>query len=1162
MPHGGVGYGVLRYLGRDAPLREELRRVRAEVSFNYLGQFDQLVPPSAAFGFAAESPGATVSRQQRRCHLLDINGLVSDGRLRVHWVYSEQIHQRATVDRVAHRFLAALRELIAHCCAPEAGGFTPSDFPLAHLDQRVLDRLAAQYRAEGIEDLYPLSPLQQGMSFHTLSAPSSGVFVTQVTFLLGGDVKVDLWKRAWQRVLERHPILRTAVAWQEMQQVVCRRVSLPCTEQDWRSVSPDEQDTKLEALLRRDRATGFDLTRAPLMRLTMVRTADDRYNLIWTHHHLLLDGWSFPLVLQEVVDLYNSFCQDGDLQLEPRPPYREYIGWLQRRDRTADERFWRRVLAGFGAATVLSIDTAPGGSPSEVERLEEQILSLSERLTTKLGRFAQRHRLTLNTLVQGAWALLLARYSGEEDVVFGTTVSGRPPDLPGVEKMLGLFINGLPMRVRLAPDTPVVAWLQGLQAQQVEMREYEGSSLVQIQGWSDVPRGSALFESTVVFENYPLHASLGSLAKQAGIIGARTTSNTSSPLHLQALPGARLTLRIVHDVDRFETLTIRRMLEQLEYLLQQCVDARGGSVGELSFVTAKDAEVLPNPREPLTDDWGGPVHRQFSAQAERLGDRVAVVDREEIWTYRQLDTITNQLANYLLARGVQREEVVAIYGERAAGLVQAVLGVMKAGAAFMILDPSHPGGRLIECLKMAKPCGLIRIAAAGELPREIDDCAELSSCWRLTLPAWDALVGYSSTAPGLEVNQDQLAYVTFTSGSSGKPKGVLGRHGPLSHFGPSLAEAFRLTDADRFSMLSALSHDPLPRDMCSPLQLGGTLCIPDPSLIGAPETLAGWMRSQRISVCNLTPAMGQLLTQAAPAAQIDSLRFAFFVGEVLTKRAVAAFRRLAPAATCVNLYGATETQQALACHVVSPPIEAEGSAQALPVGYGMAGVQLLVLNSSDRLAGVGEVGEICFRSPYLAKGYLGDEPLTLQRFAQNPYSGSPADRIYRTGDLGRYAPDGQVVFLGRRDDQVKIRGFRIEPAEVEAALLQHQGVSDAVVVPTGNGRGERVLAAYVVGEAASDELRRWLKTRLPHYMVPAHFVALEQLPRTASGKIDRRALSAAEPERPELEARYVGPRTPVEETLAQLYSDVLHVEKVGYMTTSFISEATPCSPRC
>ncbi|HEY0409283.1 MAG TPA: amino acid adenylation domain-containing protein, partial [Candidatus Dormibacteraeota bacterium] len=513
--------------------------------------------------------------------------------------------------------------------------------------------------------------------------------------------------------------------------------------------------------------------------------------------------------------------------------------------------------------------------------------------------------------------------------------------------------------------------------------------------------------------------------------------------------------------------------------------------------------LLPDPAAPLVPEWHGAVHERFVQVARSAPERPAILAGDRVWTYGELDAASAGLAHHLREQGVGTGDVVAVYAPRGAGLVLSLLGALRAGAAFLILDPAYPEARLASCLTQARPRALVTLAAAGpagSMPAGLEEAiATLAPFCRVDVPEDWRQAGWAAPPAGFvpaPVGPDDLAYVAFTSGSTGVPKGILGSHGPLSHFLTWHTGTFGLNETDRFSLLSGLSHDPLLRDVFTPLCLGAALCIPRAAEMLEPERLVEWLAGSGVTVAHLTPAMGQLLDSGGATGTLP-LRLAFFGGGVLDGRDVARLRRLAPGCTAVNFYGTTETPQAMAFH----PVAGEPPEGAVPLGRGIDGVQLLVLGRSGGLAAPGERGEIHVRTPYLAKGYLGDPGLTAERFLANPWTGRAGDRLYRTGDLGRYRLDGTVEYLGRADDQVSVRGFRVEPGEVQAVLRQHPRVKEAAVVAVtmpgtageGGEAGETRLAAYVVpdGELRTGDLRQFLVQRLPDYMAPSYFLTLE-----------------------------------------------------------------------
>jgi amino acid adenylation domain-containing protein len=609
------------------------------------------------------------------------------------------------------------------------------------------------------------------------------------------------------------------------------------------------------------------------------------------------------------------------------------------------------------------------------------------------------------------------------------------------------------------------------------------------------------------------------------------------------------------------------LLAQYEGVLMQIADKPEQRLSQFSLVTSGAAKVLPDPVKPLCAQWCGAVHSTFAQNAQQVPQRLAVADANEQWTYEQLDQHSNQLANYLLANGIQSQDMVAIYGHRSAALVWAVLGVLKAGAGFLILDPAYPAARLIEYLRMVVPRAWIQIRAAGILPDLLQeylttsgpDC-RLTLSRRTEIQANGMLGRHLCSDPGVVVGPDDLAYILFTSGSTGRPKGILGTHGPVSHFLHWHCEKFDLDQSDRFSLLSGLAHDPVLRDIFTPLWLSAALYIPEQQVIETPGELAAWMKRHKITVAHLTPPMGRILTEGiskttATGDDSLSLRYFFFGGASLTEQDIARIRNLAPSATLVNYYGATETPQAMGYFVV-PELKGTTQEHALPetrrivpLGRGIEGVQLLVLNAEQKLTGLGEKGEIYVRTPYLAVGYLGDERLTQERFIANPLTSVTGDTVFRTGDLGRYLTDGNIEFLGRGDRQVKIRGYRIELGEVEATLAQHPEIQDvAVMVREGETEDGNLVAYFVPGETqipTGSELREFVKQKLPVPMIPMAFVKLDALPLTANGKVDYRALPAQDRNGLEPGAGFVPAQSPTEKTLAGIWSKLFGAEQVG-----------------
>jgi non-ribosomal peptide synthase protein (TIGR01720 family) len=590
VPHHGIGFGVLAYLAEHPDARRLRSLTAPQLSFNYLGQFGQVLPRSSLFRRARESYGATHGPEGRRPYLLDIRSAVYDDSLQVDWIYSESAHRHETIARVASDFAESLRAIIHHCASPESGGYTPSDFPLATLGQQELDHVVAGRR--DIENIYPLSALQAGMLFHALYSPESGAYCMQTRCTIRGPLHVDAFRDAWRQAVLRHPVLRTWVSSDhggEGLQIVGRTASMGIDVHDWRDRAGAEREAALSGFLRKDRSRGFDLGTPPLCRLALFRTGDDCYECVWTYHHLILDGWSAYRVLNEVFACYGAFCAGRELPSFRRsPPYAEYIAWIQRQDLARSELFWRNALEGFGAPTRLPSDAGAGQSANVSikggEDHDALDLSLSATDADELRAFARRHRLTLNTVVQGAWALMLDVRDRSNDVLFGATVTGRPAELPDVESMVGPFINTVPVRVRIRSDQPLSEWLGALQEQQAARQMYEFTPLSRIREWIGTPDRRQLFESILVFENFPTDFSLDQQHSGLELSNVRSTISEQYPLVLVALPGRTLTLELKYQRSRLDAAAVTQMVRGLEAVLTAMTGRGDSTVEEIEEV--------------------------------------------------------------------------------------------------------------------------------------------------------------------------------------------------------------------------------------------------------------------------------------------------------------------------------------------------------------------------------------------------------------------------------------------------------------------------------------------------------------------------------------------------------------------------------------------------
>lgn len=1037
--------------------------------------------------------------------------------------------------------------------------------------------------SERIEDMYPLSPLQRGMLFHSIYAPESGVYVVQLSCLLHGPLNVPAFRQAWQRVVDRHPILRTAFVWVDLDepvQVVCRGVGLPWQQQDWRGLSPAAQQQRLAECQQAERVRGFDPSEAPLMRLMLVRLADECYHFLWSHHHALLDGWSLPLILKEVFACYDAAVRGQEPSLEPSRPYRDYIAWLKQQDVSQAETFWRQRLQGFTAPTPLGVKRSSSALSPQAEDYGEQSLHLSATTTSALQALARQQQVTLNTIVQGAWALLLSRYSGQDDVVFGIVVSGRPAELPGVQAMIGPFINTLPMRVQLKPQMRLDQWLKELQAQQAEMRRYEYSPLMQVQSWSEVPPGTPLFDSLFAFENYPVEAVLQEQNGDLRVSEVRFIERTNYPLTVVAGPGRQMPLRVLYEGRWFEADTVRRLLGHLRVVLEGMVVDPHAPLWRVPLLTDDERQqilVQWNQRETMYSEVSC-VHEVFAAQVAQRSEAVAVVCGEHHLSYGELNRRAGELACELRGMGVGPEARVGICLERSPELIISILGSVMAGGAYVPLDPASPDERLAFMLADCQAAVLLtQSAVAARLPQPqaqvvcLDQWLKQEAIGQRGERSMEqrdqVIVGHEdsrSRAPALQhpvgsqkvqVEPENLAYLIYTSGSTGTPKAVALEHRGLANLVRWHQHQYQVRPDDRATLVAGLGFDASVWELWPYLTAGASLHLPDEPTRFSPHQMVQWLTTEQITLSFLpTPLAEAVLAEPWPASV--ALRALLVGGDTLHHgpRPELPF-------PVVNHYGPTEYTVVATWTPV-----AAGTDQTPPIGRPIANTQVYLLDGQLQPVPVGVVGEVYIGGQGLARGYHGQPALTAERFIPNPFSRRPGERLYRTGDLARYRADGQIEFVGRADEQVKVRGFRLELGEIEAVLGQHPGVREAAVVVREDEPGQKQLVAYVVPSRGSGvrgqgsvqvdsetlipdpetlipQWRQFLRQKLPEYMVPSAFVLLEALPLTPNGKINRRALPKPDYARPDTE--FIAPRTEVEETLAKIWAQVLRLERVG-----------------
>lgn len=997
-------------------------------------------------------------------------------------------------------------------------------------------------------DSYPLAPMQEGMLFHTLCEPRAGFEIEQLVCDLRESLDAPTLRRAWEYAIARHAVLRTSFRWQGLGaplQQVWSQIALPWTVQDWSDLSGEAQEDAFAAFLEADRARGFNLSEAPLLRLTLFILGSAGFRLVWTFHHALMDGRSCPIVLREVFGRYDSFCRGENLNLPEPRPYQEHVNWLCQRNDGQAELFWREKLKGFVAPTPLVRSAAAREADSSCRHAAREI-ALSASVTNSLQSLAGKNKLTLNTMVQAAWALLLSRYSGEKDVIFGATRSCRHSGVDGAESMVGLFINTLPLRLEVQPEMALLPWLKYVRSCWVALRNYEHTPLVKIQSWSEAPGDTPLFESIVVFEHAPLDMILRSTGGPWLGREFRLIEQPNYPLTLAAYGEKALVLKILFDPCRFDDATIARMLGHLQTLLEAMAANPGQILGELPLLTDEERHQLLIERNQPRQHFppGACLHRLFEAQAERTPDAIALVSGDEQLTYRDLNERANEMAARLRHKGVGSETIVAICMESSPELIAGIIGTLKAGGAYLPIDSTWPRERIAFLLEDSHASLLLtQRRLMARLPSAL---AEII-CDEESTPAGDAVQSAEQQKQN-PATADNLAYVIYTSGSSGKPKGVMVTHHNVVRLFQATNDRFRFGPADVWTLFHSAAFDFSVWEMWGALLHGGKLVIVPYAVTRAPEQFYQLLARERVTVLNQTPSAFRQLIHAEQeleaAAPPLALRWIVFGGEALDPQSLKPWfdRHGDQQPQLANMYGITETT----VHVTFRRLTKMDLDCGSVIGTPIADLELYILDERRQPVPIGVAGEIYVGGAGLARGYLDRPALNAKRFVPHPFTKEPGARLYKTGDRARFLPGRDIEYLDRVDDQIKIRGFRIEPGEIESLLGQHPSVREAAVVVREDTPGEKRLVAYAVirpPDPAPGELRRFLQERLPDYMLPSAVVVLDRLPLTSNGKIDRRALPV--PDQPQTANEFVGPRTKLERTVAGMWQELLGVKKVG-----------------
>ncbi|WP_429385033.1 amino acid adenylation domain-containing protein, partial [Mucilaginibacter sp. UYCu711] len=990
-------------------------------------------------------------------------------------------------------------------------------------------------KSKNISSIYRLSGLQEGMLFHGLSDEEGETYKVQFKCDLL-NVNIPAFKKSWDFLIKKHSILRSAFFYDSFNipvQCVYRQVELPFMELDYREMSEADQAIAVKNYEETDHNRIFDFKQAPLTRITLIRLSQERYRMLWTTHHILFDGWSFAILLEEFLTTYEQLLSDKEVKAFNEDKFEDYIRYLERSNKEKEEAYWRGYLKGINQSTLLPF-IAPGTKrTSGIGNYKVETLSFNVAVTEKIQRYTQKNRITINTLTQGVWALLLHQYSGKSDVLFGVVVSGRPDDLPEVESRVGMYINTLPLRTSMEATYNIDTWLQGLQAEQVSSRQHQYTPLQNIQAWTGV-KGD-LFDTIMVFENYPVNKLVSSGDWSLRVENVQTDDKSNYPLSLLINASEQINILFSYNEGLLNKVYVKQIRDHFENVLLQITDNEENRLGDIKLLTRAEENLLLNDFNATATKYpkAKNIVDLFEEQVRKNPDAIAVIFGTEQLSYKELDDRSNQLGHYLQKQGVKNEMLVPVCMERSLGMIVSTLAILKAGGAYVPIDPLYPQERI--AFMLADINAAIVICNDTTRPN-LSTVAGL-----IFIKPDDALISKEAITklPG-HTPPSGLAYVMYTSGSTGRPKGVMIEQGNVISLVKG-TDFVKLTDHSRLLVTGSPSFDATTFEYWSMLLNGGSIILCSNEQLLDIEQLKTIIFNHQINIMWFTSSWFNQLMDTDDSLFVG-LTTILVGGEKLSEQHIYKFHKKYPKIELINGYGPTENTT----FSLTYEIKNINGLASIPIGRPLANRQAYVLDLQRQLVPIGVQGEIYLGGAGLARGYLNLPELTAEKFINNPFSEDAGSRLYKTGDIGRRFPDGSLEYVGRVDDQVKINGYRIEPGEIESVLNNYDQISQAVVLAKEDDNGQKRLVGYIVPADKFDKkaIQDYLITKLPEYMIPDVWVEIKSMPLTANGKIDKKALPS--PEVSEMQSKvYIGPQNKVEEKLVKIWQDLLKIARVG-----------------
>ncbi len=1137
IPNKGIGYGILKYITSQENKKGLSFERSSEICFNYLGQFDKDIN-TEVFQVSHISAGNSISLEAQRNYSLDVSGMIINKKLYMSFKYDRNEYNKTTIEELSKNYAKNLIELIKHCADKEYTELTPSDTTGKRIALEEFNLIKKRLAEIGIiepqiSDIYTLSPMQEGMLFYTLLDNKSNVYFEQMVLNIEGNIDIKLFEESFNKVINKYDVLRTVFVHEGVKkpvQVILKDIKTAIHYEDIMALEKEKKEEYVEEYKQKDKEKGFNLKMDIPIRVSILKLDHDKYAVIWSFHHIIMDGWCLSLVIKDFFDSYISIKERKKIDIEKVEAYGRYISWLEEQDKEEAIAYWKRYLEGFEhKSSVPVIKTSKNG---EEYQNREKVMVLNKDISKGLVKLAQGAEVTLSTVIQTVWGVILQRYNNTEDVVFGAVVSGRPSEVAGIENMVGLFINTVPVRFRVSGLESMEEAAKKLQRQAAESSKYEYISLAEVQLISELK--NELIDNILVFENYPMEKEIENSTQENRlgfeIKAVEVFEQTNYGINIIVSPGEEVTIRIRYNGAVYEDAQVLNLLSHINQVINTVVSRPSIMLRDIQILSEEEKYQMLVSFNNTAVEY--PKHKTiqelFEEQAETIPDNIALVYGEQRLTYKELNEKSNQLARVLKMKGIKAEDVAALMVERSPEMVIGILGVLKAGAAYLPIDPEYPKDR-IEFMLQDSNAKLLLTQA--EFVNSSNEKLE-----KIGLKDIKIYTGDSSN-PWVLNKAEDLCCIMYTSGSTGKPKGVMIEHRNVVRLVKS-TNYIEFRSDDRILQTGAIVFDACTFEIWGALLNGLELHLTDASNILDANKLGKIIERNKITILWLTSSLFNRLVQQREDI-FNGLRYLLVGGDVLSPKHINTIKDKYKDIKIVNGYGPTENTTFSTCYVID-----KEHSNNIPIGKPISNSTAYIIDKTNNLQPIGIKGELCVGGDGLARGYLNRPELTTEKFTDNPFI--PETKMYRTGDLARWLPDGSIEFLGRIDHQVKIRGFRIELGEIENKLLEHDLVKEAVVAIKEGKNNDKYLCAYIIGkgEFNAAELREYLSKDLPGYMIPSYFLKLEKLPLTPNGKVDRKSLPEPDGDIT-TGVEYEAPGNEIEEKLADIWKEVLNIQRIG-----------------